>query len=660
MSHCLRPIYNPRDDPLVQWENKSCTFHLMSFTSLEEELVLLICLELPLTDITSLRQVCRTLCDATRAKILWINILTRRACGDLLPRYLKGYDLLGSIELEALVRRALRLAHKWETGNLAPVNSWRLYLPQSITWLRLVNGTWLFVASSDTDSSKISCWELSMLFQGYAEPLAEAFLPGQVKTAKLEVQASGIVIALGLGGGCSSVHVITLRQHLGRHVFCELSRIENSTHVLMLRGNFIGCALRHGVGIPHIIDWTDTRIYDISPPPGGLDTPGRRNVPHLMTMWNGFVVVLRKTALEFYTVPSTSDPIMFVKFIKTPTIWEAVVCNSVSPSSADTPPLRLVVITPVGIEICVIEDHMLRMPDDTPTCLNFCLAQAPQLLHCRDPLYRLCVTENGRRSLWLSIDEQETVHDPHVVYTTIPELPCDTEMPRISWTNNPPDQLALWGTPLIDFDDALGLTVIGNCFGELAVHDQDGRYPERCGGLAMDFTVQPTTALHFLPTMPVSLGLSPNATGASKPEEPDSFVILRWSQDPLILDESWSTNWLSPYPGYYHWEQWLGVPCDIAWLLEHAYGFPEPAIPQAFSEDLDNCRQHLLFRSGQREPEIGHFHVQDAQPESEMRRTARTEGNIYRTMFSREIHPTYPGEVRRNRWEEQAARAGRH
>ncbi|KAJ6488128.1 hypothetical protein C8R47DRAFT_1320522 [Mycena vitilis] len=224
----------------------------MSFASLEEELVLLVCL--PLTDITSLRQVsmsssavCRTLCDATGAKILWIKILARRVHGDLLPPYLKSRDLLGSIELEALVRRALRLAHKWETGNLEPANNWRLYLPRSITWLRLVNGTWLFVASSDTDSSKISCWELSMLFQGYAEPLAEAYLPGPVKTAKLEVQASGIVLALGLVGGSSSVRVISLRQHLGRHVFCELSRIENSTHVLMLRENFIGCASRHGL-----------------------------------------------------------------------------------------------------------------------------------------------------------------------------------------------------------------------------------------------------------------------------------------------------------------------------------------------------------------------------------------------------------------------------
>jgi hypothetical protein len=129
-----------------------------------------------------------------------MNILERGVLkdGNVLPPYLKGYDL-DSVALEALVRRVARLTRQWETQDLSPVKNWCLHLPQLITWLRLVNGTWLFVASSDHRSSKISCWDLSLLFQGNAEPLAEAYLPAQVKTGKLEVQDSGIVLALGLG-----------------------------------------------------------------------------------------------------------------------------------------------------------------------------------------------------------------------------------------------------------------------------------------------------------------------------------------------------------------------------------------------------------------------------------------------------------------------------
>ena len=117
----------------------------------------------------------------------------------ILPPYLKDYHQLDSSTIEALVRRVSRLAHKWETHQLAPVRSWKIHLPLAITWLRLVAGRWLFVASSDNSSSKISCWDLSSVFRGSTEPLAEAYLPGQVKTGKLEVQQSGIVLALGLG-----------------------------------------------------------------------------------------------------------------------------------------------------------------------------------------------------------------------------------------------------------------------------------------------------------------------------------------------------------------------------------------------------------------------------------------------------------------------------
>ncbi|KAJ7911444.1 hypothetical protein B0H13DRAFT_2009453 [Mycena leptocephala] len=581
-----------------------------SLTSLDEYLVLLVCLELSLADITSLRQVCRVLYHASRAKVLWINILERGVLkdGNVLPPYLKGYDL-DSVALEALVRRVARLTRQWETQDLSPVKNWCLHLPQLITWLRLVNGTWLFVASSDHRSSKISCWDLSLLFQGNAEPLAEAYLPAQVKTGKLEVQDSGIVLALGLGVETSSVHVITLRQHFGRHVFCELCRIEDSSHVLMLCGNFVGCALRRGAIVPHMINWKDSRIYDIPP---GLDIPGRRSVPHLMTIWSGFLIILRKNTLEFYTLSLlNNNSIAFVKLLKTPTIWEAVVCNSVSTSLPGVPPLRLIAISPVGIELCVVEHHMLAPLDADPICPSF-------RQHSEYSPYRLCIGETGRRSLWVSPLEELT-DGPCLVYTSVPILPSDTEMPRISWINDQPDQPALWGIPVIDFDDALGLTVIGNCFGELAVYDHDGRYPELCGGLATDFTDQPSAIPPLLPTIPISLGLSAHPMAPSEP-------------DPSI----------------------------------HAYGFPGPVIPQGFVDDSDYDRQHLLFRSGNRyfvstletdlteqqlrswplTPPITYFHVPEAQPESYMHQTAILNRMRYRF-----------GRIKRNRWIELADRA---
>ncbi|KAJ6492782.1 hypothetical protein C8R47DRAFT_422002 [Mycena vitilis] len=222
-------------------------------------------------------QVCRSFGVATRSKYLWLNVLAEIAMyeGHVMPAYLKSPDSLDAVALETLVIRISRLADKWRTNDICPVNVWHLNLCQSITWLRLVAGSWLFVASSDNHVSKISCWDLSLVFQGYTEPIAEAYLPGQVQTAKLEVQSTGVVLALGLGANSPCVHVITLRQCSGTHRFAELCRVEGFSHVLMLQGNYIGCAVRNDAIVTHIIDWA-TSIEHTLPPPDRFDFPQRR------------------------------------------------------------------------------------------------------------------------------------------------------------------------------------------------------------------------------------------------------------------------------------------------------------------------------------------------------------------------------------------------
>ncbi|KAJ7704433.1 hypothetical protein B0H17DRAFT_1039655 [Mycena rosella] len=560
-----------------------------------------------------------------------------------------------------------RLTDKWAAHDLSPVKIWRLYLPQSINWLRLIAGTWLFVASSDNHVSKISCWDLSLVFQGYIEPLAEAYLPGQVKTGKLEVQASGIVLALGLGAESLSVHIITLRQHSGCHSFSELCRIEGSSHVLTLCGDLVACAVRHGAVVPHVVNWRNTRVQDIPPPPGGLDIPGRRSVPHLMTIWSGILVILRTDALEFYTLPSpTIDSIVFVKLIKIPTVWEAAVCDqSASVASADIQPLRLIVISSLGIGMCVIERELLEAWDEDRIFYQIPLAEYPPSGDDDPPWYRLCVGASGRRSLWVSapVTDDTVTFGPHFVCMVIPPRLSGTEERLISWSNYDPVQPALWALPAVDFDDALGLTVMGNCFGEIAIYDHDGRYPERCGALGKDFTDQGSPIPPLLPAKPIFLGLSvvPRPPASSMQFEP--AIVSQWSQDRLVL-HGWSTDWTE----YWNWDLWQGVPDDYVWVLQHAYGFPGPAIPQAYANTEFNT-QYLLFRSGHRyfvfdpqsdpnlrswplTPPPQEFMVSDAQAESFVRRTAVTEGFLHMEMFFREVHKG------RNRWVEQVERGG--
>ncbi|KAJ7510506.1 hypothetical protein B0H11DRAFT_1191852 [Mycena galericulata] len=645
----------------------------MSLTSLNDDLILLICLELALVDVTSTRQVCRVLCRATRAKILWMNLLENlRDEGQILPSYMKRYDLLDAATLEALARRVSRLALRWTTGVFSPVQDWRLYLPQSITWLRFVAGSWLFVASSDNHNSKISCWDLSLVFQGYREPLVEAYLPGQVKTGKLEVQSSGVVLALGLGPESLAVHIITLRQYSGRHVFAELCRIEGSSHVMMLSGNFLGCALRHSAVVPHLIDWKENRIHDIPHPPGDWDIPGRRSVPHLMTIWGDILVILRSRALEFYNLPSAAGHLItFLKLMKTPAIWEAAVCKSATNSPFRVSPLRLIVISPLGVEIYVVGPSMMVASDAEPTC---CLAKIPWRSNMQEPWYHLCIGETGRRALWISVSDMP--QPPEFVSIDVPLQLPDTEMPCITWSKDGPDQPALWALPAIDFDDALGLTVLGNCFGEIAIYDHAGNHPEHCGGLGHDFTDQRSLIPPPLPTLPISLGLYVAPRPALSSAGIDHALISGWSKDNLLLADSWALprlTWIRDFAayGYYNWDMWQGLTTDFAWRLEHAYGLPGPVIPQAYADDEIRILQHNLIRLGNRymvftpnsdnevrswslNASMGHLDISNAEPESYTSRTALTEGGMYGRMLRGEIYGKG-----RNRWIEQAARGGR-
>ncbi|KAJ7760700.1 hypothetical protein DFH07DRAFT_939925 [Mycena maculata] len=381
----------------------------MSLASLSEDLILLILYELLLADITSVRQAVNDLLDA-----------------DTPP---------GSFSAQSV---ATRLGIQWKTGNLNPILDWRLYLPQLITWLRLV------------------------------------------KTGKLEVQYSGVVLALGLGAESLAVHVIALR------------------HIL---------------------------AYDIPRPPGVSDIPGRRISPILSDCQLYSERSAPDNDLERhsyhnpkeYTLPSTAgDFISYLKRLETPTIWEVAVCNSESESLTHIPPLRLIVLAPAGVEMRVV-GHDLST--GSVAYQTFSLAKQLQYPNLEPP----CVTAQ----------------------------PSDVEMARIAWEDDEPDQPALWALPVVDFDDVLGLTIVGNCFEELAIYDHIGR---------------PATYTCSV--------------------EPDHSVISGWSQDNLRLNEFWTTDWA------WNWDMWAGVTPDFAWKLEHAYGFPGPVMgPQAYAnDDVHDCQ----------------------------------------------------------------------
>jgi len=54
------------------------------------------------------------------------------------------------------------------------------------------------VASSDTVSSSLACWDIAAAFKGDKKPVAECFFPGPVRTVAFEVQADAAVIVVAI------------------------------------------------------------------------------------------------------------------------------------------------------------------------------------------------------------------------------------------------------------------------------------------------------------------------------------------------------------------------------------------------------------------------------------------------------------------------------
>ncbi|KAJ7613783.1 hypothetical protein DFH06DRAFT_1307816 [Mycena polygramma] len=467
---------------------------MTTLNSLGTDLLLLICSDLDLYDIISIRQVCRDLQDVTRAKILWLDLLHRRSDDSafLPPPHLRSLHLLDAVALEALVIRMACLARKWISKDPAPVT---FMAAQAVSTHHLASSraaNWLFVASSDHSVSKISCWDLSLVFKGSTCPIAEAYIPGQVETAQLEVQDRGVVLALGLGKNSPSVHVITLVHHLGSYSFTELSRIEGSSHVMMLQGNFVGAHRISGL-LGTILSWSSVKQF-----------------------WT--CTLLHRQTVSGISQNNPNDSNLGGRCIG--------------------PPLP---------------------------CLNAAIAVAD--------------VGSGSSNLETSV---------------------------ITWVNEHSLPRVLWAYPVVDFDDALGFTVLGNCFGELTIYDTVSSDPLNCDGLAADLTYMSMPYPPLVSQAPIYLGLPPLPPPGPfekfdpGPESAPTWVS-RWSDEDLShLDPRlWSADWISGT--YSYWYQWRGIPGDRAWALNHAFHFPGTISLQVYGSPYDDDPYgHLILRSGNR------------------------------------------------------------
>ncbi|KAF7319514.1 hypothetical protein HMN09_00290600 [Mycena chlorophos] len=462
-----------------------------------------------------------------------------------------------------------------------PATLVRLDLSLSVTWVQLVAGTWLFVASSNDRESKLSCYDLAVK---PTQGTTHAYLPGRVRTAKAEIQEDGVVLALGLAHEAQAVYVVTLRKPESEtpNVFCQLAQLQGSSHVLMLSGNFVGCAVRGGLNIPHLFNWRTGVVYEMEPPPGGLDLPARRSVPHLMVLWGDQLVVVRTNHLEIYDIRHDTRTASFSQVIEVSGIWEVSVCSPV-----DAPPqsLSFVAISPAGIEMLSL--HKL---DDTIQLDQSVLVQMPtrpepgtrRLPAIEHPLIcSLRVGASGRRMLWISAAEAsaDALKYPLRLFQAPITTGTTTENHHLCSTFENDEDPALWGVASLDFDDALGLVTVANVFGELAVFDYGSEPPFREHRWTKDLACSPGPLPPRLSS--VSEITVPQLQSLNSSKDPIPLNTLPALRRSMTDEEMCQSRWcLARPPLRNHFPSeylWAGTPCDDAWLLNHAYDQPTPA-----------------------------------------------------------------------------------
>jgi hypothetical protein len=63
------------------------------------------------------------------------------------------------------------------------------------------------------------------------------------------------------------VEIIALRQSRKRSVFVRLAQFPSLSHIRLLSGDFVGCAMKDDMSIPHLVNWRSGQTYPLADSP---------------------------------------------------------------------------------------------------------------------------------------------------------------------------------------------------------------------------------------------------------------------------------------------------------------------------------------------------------------------------------------------------------
>ena len=247
------------------------------------------------------------------------------------------------------------------------------------------------------------------------------------------------------------IDIISLRMSCDEYVFVRLSNASSCAYVRMLRGDWLGFALKGEISVPHILNWrtSETHALDIH----SIDF----KMPALsIAFWREFVVVALPCEILIYSLPSESNaPVL----LRTLALDDPATCAVVIPQDSiavapnDLPQTDCLIAVNdsifslrVGIDECASEGSFSLTP----------MSDAPENHDQWFPRQGSA----GRRLAYLT-EGGYIIFDLHT---------CAYQARKLSHNGISAATLA-WGFPTHDFDDALGVFVLGDVFGKITLFD---------------------------------------------------------------------------------------------------------------------------------------------------------------------------------------------
>lgn len=150
-------------------------------------------------------QTCRSFKRVCSSQRVWLDVLSRDVHSRSVPtpHYSQPLSSLSGGECEALALHTMRLQDQLCSPKDNAVKFATLHGKRSVTWVRLVQGKWLLVASSERTASVITLWDVASLLSPSSSssppvPTSEASLEAPVYSGLVDVQDGAVTIALEL------------------------------------------------------------------------------------------------------------------------------------------------------------------------------------------------------------------------------------------------------------------------------------------------------------------------------------------------------------------------------------------------------------------------------------------------------------------------------